>query len=308
MKVVAFNGSARKMEDSAMPQNILVTGASSGFGRLITETLLARGHTVVASMRRMVDRNKAAADGLQAAGAQLVEIDVTREESVNQGVAAAIQAVGRLDVVVNNAGVGVLGLQESFTPEDWQNIFDVNLFGVQRVNRAALPHLRDRRAGLLIHVTSLLGRFTIPFYGPYNASKWALEALTENYRVELSGLGIDVCLVEPGGFPTTFHDNLVKPSDASRDAGYGELAQAPEISVARFRQALQANPAQNPQIVADAVAALVDTPPGRRPFRTVVDKMGMGEAIRSYNDQQEQITHGIYKGLEIESMLTLKGG
>lgn len=291
-----------------MPQNILVTGASSGFGRLITETLLAQGHTVVASMRRMVDRNKAAADGLQAAGARAVEIDVTREESVNQGVAVAIQAVGRLDVVVNNAGVGVLGLQESFTPEDWQKIFDANLFGVQRVNRAVLPHLRDRRAGLLIHVTSLLGRFTIPFYGPYNASKWALEALTENYRVELSGLGIDVCLVEPGGFPTSFHDNLVQPSDASRDAGYGELARAPEISVARFRQALQANPAQNPQIVADAVAALVDIPPGRRPFRTVVDKMGMGDDIRSYNDQQEQITHGIYKGLGIESMLTLKGG
>ncbi|MDJ0666783.1 MAG: SDR family oxidoreductase [Desulfobacterales bacterium] len=289
-----------------MAQNILVTGASSGFGRLITETLLKRGHTVVASMRGTTEKNRTAADGLQAAGAKVVEIDVTREESVNQGVADAIQAAGRLDVVVNNAGVGVLGLQESFTPADWQKIFDVNLFGVQRVNRAVLPHLRDRRAGLLIHVTSLLGRFTIPFYGPYNASKWALEALTENYRVELSGLGIDVCLVEPGGFPTTFHDNLVKPSDASRDAGYGELARAPEMSVASFRKALQANPAQDPQLVADAVAALVDTPPGQRPFRTVVDKMGMGDALQSYNEQQEQITHGIYKGLGIESMLTLK--
>ncbi len=289
-----------------MAQNILVTGASSGFGRLITETLLKRGHTVVASMRGTTEKNRTAADGLQAAGAQVVEIDVTRDASVDQGVAHAIQTVGQLDVVVNNAGVGVLGLQESFTPDDWQKIFDVNLFGVQRVNRAVLPHLRERRAGLLIHVTSLLGRFTIPFYGPYNASKWALEALTENYRVELSGLGIDVCLVEPGGFPTTFHDNLVKPSDASRDADYGALARAPEMSVANFRQALKANPAQNPQLVADAVAALVDTPPGRRPFRTVVDKMGMGDAIRNYNAQQEQITREIYKGLEIESMLTLK--
>ena len=288
-----------------MAQNILVTGASSGFGRLITEALLERGHTVVAAMRELLHKNRAAADGLQAAGAQVVEIDVTRDASVDQGVAHAIQTVGQLDVVVNNAGVGVLGLQESFTPEDWQKIFDVNLFGVQRVNRAVLPHLRERRAGLLIHVTSLLGRFTIPFYGPYNASKWALEALTENYRVELSGLGIDVCLVEPGGFPTTFHDNLVKPSDASRDADYGALARAPEMSVANFRQALKANPAQNPQLVADAVAALVDTPPGRRPFRTVVDKMGMGDAIRNYNAQQEQITREIYKGLEIESMLTL---
>ncbi len=289
-----------------MPQKIMVTGASSGFGRLIAETLLAGGHTVVASMRELAHKNSAAAADLKTAGAQVVEIDVTREASVNQGVADAIQAVGQLDVVVNNAGVGVLGLQENFTPEDWQKIFDVNLFGVQRVNRAVLPHLRKRRAGLLVHVTSLLGRFTIPFYGPYNASKWALEALTENYRVELSGLGIDVCLVEPGGFPTSFHDNLVKPTDASRNADYGDLARAPEISVANFRKALKANPAQNPQLVADAVATLVDTPPGRRPFRTVVDKMGMGDAIRNYNAQQEQITREIYKGLEIESMLTLK--
>ena len=289
-----------------MPQNILLTGASSGFGRLITTTLIERGHTVVATMRGTAGKNKTAADDLQAAGAKVVEIDVTREESVDQGIAETIQAVDRLDVVVNNAGVGVLGLQESFTPADWQKIFDVNLFGVQRVNRAVLPHLRERRAGLLIHVTSLLGRFTIPFYGPYNASKWALEALTENYRVELSGLGIDVCLVEPGGFPTPFHDNLVKPGDDARDVGYGELARAPEISVANFRKALQANPAQNPQLVADAVAELVDTPPGQRPFRTVVDKMGMGDALQGYNEQQEQITRGIYKGLGIDSMLSLK--
>lgn len=288
-----------------MNQKILVTGASSGFGLLITETLLERGHTVVASMRGVAGKNKAAADGMRAAGAQVVEIDVTREESVNRGVAGAIQAVGRLDVVVNNAGVGVLGLQESFTPEDWQRVFDVNLFGVQRVNRAVLPHLRNRRAGLLVHVTSLLGRFTIPFYGPYNASKWALEALTENYRIELSGLGIDVCMVEPGGFATTFHDNFIKPDDASRNAGYGDLARAPEMSLTSFQKALKANPAQDPQNVADAVAALVDTPPGRRPFRTVVDNMGMGDPIQRYNEQLEQITRGIYKTLGIESMLTL---
>ncbi len=289
-----------------MPQKIMVTGANSGFGRLITQTLLELGHTVVASMREVAGKNSAAANDLKAAGAKVVEIDVTREKSVDQGVADAIQSVGQLDAVVNNAGVGVLGLQENFSPQDWQKIFDVNLFGVQRVNRAVLPHMREHRAGLLIHVTSLLGRYTIPFYGPYNASKWALEALTENYRVELSGLGIDVCLVEPGGFPTAFHDNLVKPSDTSRDKDYGDLARAPEISVANFRKALQANPAQNPQLVADAVAALVDTPPGRRPFRTVVDKMGMSDAIRNYNERQEQITHGIYKELGIEAMLTLK--
>ena len=108
------------------------------------------------------------------------EIDVTDEASVESGVASATKQAGGLDVVVNNAGVGVLGLQETFDVDDWKKLFDVNVFGVQRVNRAVLPHMRERGSGLIIFVSSLLGRMTIPFYGPYNASKWALEALAED--------------------------------------------------------------------------------------------------------------------------------
>lgn len=289
-----------------MPKKILVTGASSGFGRLITQTLLNNSYTVIAAVREVAGKNKSAAEELQAAGAHIVEIDVTSDASVDQGVAAAVELAGGLDVVVNNAGVGVLGLQETFTPEDWQKIFDVNLFGVQRVSRAALPHLRGQKTGLLIYITSLLGRFTIPFYGPYNASKWAMEALAENYRTELSGFGIESCIVEPGGFPTTFHGNLVKPGDASRETEYGDFAKVPEMSLAQFRQALAANPEQDPQNVADAVAALIAAPAGQRPFRTVVDKMGMGDPIQGYNDQLEQITRKIYDAFGMGDMLRLK--
>ena len=125
---------------------------------------------------------------------------------------AAVDQAGGLDVVINNAGVGVLGLQEAFTIDDWQKLFDINVFGVQRVNRAVIPGMRARGSGLLIQVASILGRMTIPFYGPYNASKWALEALSENYRTELSGFGVDCCIVEPGGYPTNFMANLMTPS------------------------------------------------------------------------------------------------
>ena len=229
-----------------MIKKILIIGASGGFGKLTAKTLLEQGHRVAASMRNAEGRNKEHADELAAAGATIVEIDVTNTDSVNNGVQKTIDALGGLDVVINNAGVGVLGLQEQFTPEDWQRLFDINVFGVQRINRAALPHLRNQGSGLLVQVSSLLGRMTMPFYGPYNASKWAVEALAENYRSELSGLGIDSIIVEPGGFPTSFFSSLIEPSDRSQDASYGELVQAPKQFFDNFEGALASNPAQNP--------------------------------------------------------------
>ncbi len=289
-----------------MPENIFITGASSGFGKLMTESLVAKGNTVFASMRGINDKNKGAANELRSAGAHIVELDVTNDDSVESAARTVLKQVERLDVLVNNAGIGVIGLQETFTPEDWRHIFDVNVFGVQRVVRAFLPHMREKRKGLLVFVTSLLGRFTLPFYGPYNASKWALEALAENYRTELSGFGIESCLVEPGGFPTAFHTNLVKPGDPNRDAGYGDFADAPIASFNHFQEALKANPEQNPQLVAEAVSGLIATPAGKRKFRTIVDKMGMGAHLEAYNDQLETITQGIYSAFGMSDLLKVK--
>ena len=289
-----------------MSKKVLITGTSSGFGNLIANTLLEKGNTVVASMRGVEGKNQEAAAKLKSAGAQIVEIDVTSDESVEQGVQKAIEIAGGLDVVVNNAGIGVIGMQEFFTPEDWRKLFEVNVFGVQRVNRAAIPHMRDNGSGLLIHISSLLGRVTFPFYGPYNSSKWALEALAENYRAELSGFGIESCIVEPGGFATDFFDGLVKPSDSSRESSYGEFAKAPMDAFNSFEQALSSNTEQNPQLVADAVFNLVDAPAGERRFRTVVDKMGMGDHIDGYNKQLDQVTTGIYSAFGMESMLKAK--
>src|SRR5664279_218980 len=131
--------------------NVLVTGSSKGFGKLIVQTLIKEGHKVVASMRGVDSKNKAAADELKSIGAFPIEIDVIDDSSVQKGVTAAIEVLGGVDVVVNNAGVGVLGLQETFTPDDRKKLFDINVFGVQRVNRAILTHMREKRYGLLIH-------------------------------------------------------------------------------------------------------------------------------------------------------------
>lgn len=291
-----------------MSYTVLVTGANGGFGKLTIEALLSKGHQVIASMRNIEGKNKAASDEFKSKGCHVVEMDVTDESSVENAIKDALKAKGKIDVLINNAGIGVLGLQETFTADDWKKLFDVNVFGVQRVNRAILPEMRKNKSGLLIHISSLLGRMTVPFYGPYNASKWALEAMAENYRTELTGFGVDCCIVEPGGYPTSFIDSLIKPSDEACKTSYGMFAHAPEGFLDGFEEAMAKNPAQNPQDVADAIVNVIETPAGERPFRTIVDKMGMGDALKPYNEQLHQLTSNIYNAFGIGHMLELKKG
>jgi NAD(P)-dependent dehydrogenase (short-subunit alcohol dehydrogenase family) len=291
-----------------MPKNVFITGANGGFGRLTTSSLLAAGHTVVATMRNIDTRNLAAANELRAAGAHVVELDVTDDGSVDAAMADAVEYAGSIDVVINNAGVGSIGLLETFTPADWQASFDINVFGVQRVNRAALPLLRAQGSGLLVIVSSVAGRMAVPFFGPYNAAKFAVEGLAETYRAELSTLGIETCVVEPGAYATNFIDGLMQSTDRSRDAGYGDMVHAPRNLVEAFEGAMASNPAQDPQHVADAIVALVDTPAGQRPFRTVVDNLGMADATVANNDAAEQMVAAIYGAFGMADLLAVGTG
>ncbi|MFO1528093.1 MAG: SDR family oxidoreductase [Turneriella sp.] len=287
-------------------KKIMITGAGGGFGLLITKALLEAGHIVVGTMRDVSGRNKDNTTKLKAVGATVLEMDVTSDASVEKGVATAIQEASGLDVLINNAGVGVLGVQETFTASDLQKLFDINVFGVHRVTRAVMPHMRGKKIGLVINISSLLGRIAVPFYGPYNASKWALEALSENYRIESSQAGVDVCIVEPGGYPTSFIDNLVRPSDKERISALKEMSETAEGFLKGFEQALAGNPAQDPKNVATAIANLVAAAPGTRPFRTIVDNMGMGGPLEGYNKQLADITAGIFANFGIAHLLQLK--
>ncbi len=289
-----------------MENKILITGASSGFGFLTATALAEAGHKVVGTMRSAGGKNQESSEALRAAGIEIVEMDVTNDASVSAGVEKSIDLLGGLDVVINNAGVGVAGMQEHFTPEDMQKLFNVNVFGVQRVMRAVLPHLRGQGRGTVIYVSSLLGRMTLPFYGPYNASKWALEAMAENYRTELSSFGIESLIIEPGGFPTAFMENLITPSDSSQVESYGEFMNVPNTMAEGFGKALEENTMQRPERVAEAIKDLLDRSFGDRPFRTVVDYMGMGEPIKGYNDNLDQLTQGVYTAFGNEGMLELK--
>ena len=286
---------------------VLITGAGGGFGARMARTLRHAGHIVAGTLRDITGRNAAVAAELSALGVHVYDMDVTSDASVEHTIAQVIAALGTPDVVVNNAGVGVLGVQEAFTATDLQRLFDINVFGAHRVTRAVTPHLRARGSGLVVFVSSLLGRIAVPFYGPYNASKWALEGLAENYSLELSGFGVDVAIIEPGGFPTSFIPNLMTPSDHARVAALQPLADAGTAFLTGFEQALAANPAQDPQLVADALRDLVNAPAGTRPFRTVVDHMGMGPHVAGYNTHLAQITAGIFGAFGTEAMLARRG-
>lgn len=285
---------------------VLVTGVGGGLGALMVESLLTAGHTVIGSMRDIGNRNRGATERLSALGALVVEIDVTDDASTERGVQEVTAKAGPIDVLVNNAGLGALGLAEAFTPTDFKRVFDVNVFGVQRMNRAVMPTMKERGSGLLITITSLTGRLSLPFQGPYSCSKWAAEALAELYRVEGSQLGIESCIVEPGGLPTEFIDKLSQPSDSARADTYGVIAALPAGFLKIFRDVFAANPTQDPQLVADAVLRLVETPHGERPFRTIVDHMGLGDQVAPYNDHLEKMMDEVYTTFGIPELLHTK--
>jgi NAD(P)-dependent dehydrogenase (short-subunit alcohol dehydrogenase family) len=286
-----------------MSKKILITGASGGFGILTVKKLIENGNQVVAAMRDIAGRNKNTAEELSALGAKIVELDVTNDDSVTKGVESAIQQLGGLDVLMNNAGIGSAGMIEFFTTADFQKMYEVNVFGVQRMNRAVVPYFRNQKSGLIIYTSSLLGRITLPFYGLYQSSKWALEALAENYRVELSTFGIENCIVEPGGFPTAFAENLMLPSDTSQAENYGGFIHAPQKMGENFHNVLMNNPQQR---VADAFAELIEIPVGEKPFRTTVDFIGMGDHVLKYNEHLGQVTTGLYTNFGIVGMLSVQ--
>lgn len=281
-----------------MTKTILVTGASSGFGRDTAETLAAAGHKVFAGVRDIAQRNRAVADALRAKGIEPVALDVTSDVSVNAAIAMLLaKSGGKLDVVINNAGIASAGVSESFTPEQVRDLFEVNVFGLQRVLRAVLPTLREQGDGLVVNIGSILGRVTFPFFGLYGASKFAVEALSDSYRYELSQLGVDVVLVQPSAYPTNMYAAIQQPADAARGPAYGEIGAIPGKMFQTFMGMFAADNAPNPHEVAAAVATLVTTPKGQRPDRVVVGQAFGSDAVNAaVAPVQRQVVEGLGLG------------
>lgn len=287
-----------------MAKHILITGCSTGFGFDSATYFAKKGHHVYATMRNVTGKNQPAAEALQdvAKSEQLnltvLDMDVTSDESVQ----AAISKVPQVDVVINNAGVGFGGPVESFTSEQILGQLDVNIVGTIRVARAVLPGMRERKTGLIIQVSSTAGRAAFPGFGVYHASKWGLEGISEAMRYELAPHGIDVVLVEPGPFSTSFFANLVGGADEKLAAAYEHVAQFGEGFKNMVMEAFENQDAPtDPMVVVETFDKLIDTPDGERPLRTIA---GLDFGFQAINDAVEPIR---LKALEMMQILDWDG-
>jgi NAD(P)-dependent dehydrogenase (short-subunit alcohol dehydrogenase family) len=263
-----------------MSKIILVTGASSGFGRLASEALARAGHTVYASMRDTTGRNAPQVEQIAAFSREngvdlrTVELDVQSQASVDAGVAKIIADADHIDVVVHNAGHMAFGPAEAFTPEQFAHLYDINVLSAQRVNRAVLPHLRKQKQGLLVWVSSSSSAGgTPPYLAPYFAAKAAMDAMAVQYARELSRWGIETSIIVPGAFTkgTNHFAHSGEPADASRVAEYeaGPYAGFGEEIKEAFAKIVPDD--ADVGAVADAIVEVVDMPFGKRPFRVHID-------------------------------------
>lgn len=271
-----------------MSQVILITGASSGFGAMSARALADAGHTVYASMRDTTGRN---APQVEAVGAyakernvqlRALELDVQSQPSADAAIERIVAEQGRLDVVIHNAGHMVFGPAEAFTPEQYAQLYDVNVLGTQRVNRAALPQLRKQGKGLLLWVGSSSHRGgTPPYLAPYFAAKAAMDALAVSYAGELARWGIETSIVVPGAFTqgTNHFLHAGKPADEGRQAEYDNGPNRGLAEEAMKNLAASEPPDVDPASVARAIVEVVNTPFGQRPFRVHIDPSDDGCAV-----------------------------
>jgi NAD(P)-dependent dehydrogenase (short-subunit alcohol dehydrogenase family) len=263
-----------------MKQVIVITGASSGFGRLSANALAKAGHTVYASMRDTAGRNAPQVADVERyardnkVDLRAIELDVNSQSSVDAAIAKIIAEQGRLDVVMHNAGHLVFGPAEAFTPEQLAELYDVNVLSTQRVNRAALPQLRKQGRGLLVWVSSSSSAGgTPPYLAPYFAAKAAMDAMAVVYARELARWGIETSIIVPGAFTggTNHFAHAGSPADKARVAEYeaGPYAGFGDEIMKAFGAIVP--PDADAASVADAVVKVVDTPFGRRPFRVHID-------------------------------------
>lgn len=289
---------------------IIVTGASSGFGLMTAKALAHAGHTVYASMRDVAGKNAAQvasiADYAKVHGIDLrtVELDVQSEPSAAAAIAAVVRDHGHLDVVVHNAGHMSYGPAEAFTPEQFAQLYDINVLGTQRVNRAALPQLRKQGRGLLVWVSSSSSRGgTPPYLAPYFAAKAGMDALAVSYAGELARWGIETSIIVPGAFTkgTNHFAHSGSPADAQRAQEYANGPTA-DFSEVAFKGLADLEPADaDPQTVADAIVEVIDQPFGKRPFRVHIDPSEDGAEI--VNGVADRVRAELLRRIGLEDIL-----
>jgi NAD(P)-dependent dehydrogenase (short-subunit alcohol dehydrogenase family) len=293
-----------------MKQVIVITGASSGFGALAARALAHAGHIVYASMRETTGRNAPqVAEAARYAkehkvDLRTVELDVASEASAKAGIDQVIVDSGRLDVLIHNAGHMSFGPAEAFTPEQFAELYDINVLSTQRVNRAALPHLRRQGQGLVVWVSSSSARGgTPPYLSPYFAAKAAMDSLAVSYAAELTRWGIETSIIVPGAFTkgTNHFAHSGKPADTARADEYdnGPYAGLPGLALKGLASLEPAD--ADAASVADAIVKVVGMPFGKRPFRTHIDPSEDGAEI--VNGVADRVRAELFRRIGIEDLL-----
>jgi NAD(P)-dependent dehydrogenase (short-subunit alcohol dehydrogenase family) len=271
-------------EKQEVVKSIVITGASSGFGALTARALADGGHIVYAGMRDLAGNDAAVATEDEeyarqhSVGLFPLSMDVTDQTMVDAAISRVIEETGRIDVVIHNAGHMVLGPAEAFTVDQLIEVYDVNVLSTQRVNRAALPHLRGQRNGLVVWVGSSSSRGgTPPYLGPYFAAKAAEDALAVSYAAELARFGIETTIIVPGAFPTgtNHYASAGHPADTAVAEEYEQLY-AGIMEEIPARQLAMSDVHADPAEVARQIVRIVDLPKGMRPFRVHIDPMHDG--------------------------------
>lgn len=239
---------------------ILITGASSGIGFDAAQTLARQGHRVYAAARR-VERM----EPLKSDGVAVLRMDVTDSESMASGVKAVMNAEGRIDVLVNNAGYGYFGAIENVTMEEARRQVEVNVFGLAELCRLVLPVMRQQGSGRIVNISSIAGKMVMPFGGWYHVSKFSVEALSDALRMEMKPFGVDVVKIEPGGIKTDWGTIAAQHlAESSKGTAYETVAlQESEL----LRKAYTGNYLSSPKVVTRAISRAVNSRRPRAQYR-----------------------------------------
>src|SRR5258708_18378220 len=269
-------------------KTILITGTSTGFGKLTAVTLAKAGYNVIAVMRNVSNKNKGAAAELRAIpGIEVVEMDVTSDESVDRSIKYAISKYGAIDVLVNNAGVSGTGLVDAYSIDQLKRLFETNVYGILRTYKAVLPSMRSRKEGLIINISSGLGLFAIPNITAYCASKFAVEAFTEGLNVELKPFGIENVSIQAGAYPTEISSKVgINADETSVTESYGDLGGPSLQKKFENMYAKMKEFNMNPQVIADGILDLIQMKKGTRPRQYPLDALAPGTAHDYINSRQ----------------------
>ena len=294
-----------------MNQIVVITGASSGFGALTARALARAGQTVYAGMRETSGRNapavRAAADYSAEHGVDLraIELDVNSQDSVDAAIARIEADNGRIDVLIHNAGHMVVGPTEAFTPEQLAELYDVNVLSTQRVNRAVLPGMRARGAGLVVWVSSSSVKGgTPPYLAPYFAAKAGMDSLAVSYAGELARWGVETSIVVPGSFTsgTNHFAHSGRPADKAVEAAY-ETRYAGLMGQVAEKLAALAPADADASMVSDEIARIVSLPAGERPFRVHIDPADDGS--EEVSDVADRVRREFLTRVDLADLLTV---